>query len=678
MVITERDGISALKGVGTKKTEALYGIGIATVGDLLAYLPYAYKDRGVFVDFASCTQSQRALLRAVYTGEGSSGYSRRGLSRSTLLFDDGKNIFKAVFYNQPYIKTSLKKGAQYRLYGTLYKASDGLVLVSPQLEREDIACYLKEGIYPLYSLPVKSGIKQKEFCRYIASALQNTGLYEYMPFWIHADLELPSRKEALFKIHLPLDEQDAYSAMRYFKAEKFIKFFIALNKKHACEKQEKGVVFKVSGTEELLSLFEFKPTEAQLKAIGEIKKDVSSGKKMNRLLQGDVGSGKTLVAITACYLAAKNAHQAVFCAPTEILAKQHYEKYSGYLKACGIESAVLYSAMNKKERNVVKELISSGKAQVVFGTHALFSDDINYRDLAMVVIDEQHRYGVGQRAKLELKGNSPHVLVMSATPIPRTLALSLYKDLDLSVMDALPSGRLPIKTYIIDPSQDNSAYRAIKRAAEKGYKAFIVCPAIDSIDMQNVNSVYEEAVKALSPLKVEYITGEMKEAEKDKVMNNFAYGDTSVLISTTVIEVGIDVKQAAIMWIKDSGRFGLAQLHQLRGRVGRNDVQSYCFLQTDAADERTMRRLGVLASTNDGYEIAGADMKMRGSGEIYGYRQSGKGSGLLEDALDYADLFMAADIISQKLATSRETQDELYYKYLSDNSDETFGDIAMN
>lgn len=678
MVITEHDCITVLKGVGTKKAKSLHDMGILNVGDLLMHLPYAYKNRGVFTKFSSCEQAQRVLLRAVYTKEGAYGYSSKGLSRSVLIFNDGTVSFKAVFYNQPYIKSSLKKGYMYRLYGTLYKASDGLVLISPQVEREEIAYYLKEGIYPFYSLPVKCGIKQKEFSKYIENALNTAQIDEYMPLWIHTDLDLCSRRDAMKKVHMPTDKNSAYNALRYFKAEKFIKFFIAVNKKYSQEKKQKGIVFKQTNTSELLDKFEFSPTTAQNKAIEDIKKDVSSGIKMNRLIQGDVGSGKTLVALCACYMAAKNGFQAAFCAPTEILAKQHYNKYASYLYKCGIKSTVLYSAMSKSQRTEAKHLISTGQAQVVFGTHALFSTDIEYNNLSMVVIDEQHRYGVMQRAKLEMKGNYPHVLVMSATPIPRTLALSLYKGLDLSIVDVLPCGRLPIKTFVIDSSQDNAAYEAIKRAAHKGLKTFIVCPAIDSMDLQNVKLVYSEAVRLLSPLKVEYITGEMKTSDKDKVMDRFAHSDTSVLISTTVIEVGIDVKNAAIMWIKDSDRFGLAQLHQLRGRVGRSNIQSYCFLQTDNANKKTMQRLSVLAGTNDGFEIARADMKLRGSGEVYGYRQSGKDSTMMQDALDYADLFMAADVISQKLMASTQGRDMIYCKYLSDASDEAFSDIAMN
>lgn len=678
MKIYEDSDISKIKGVGEKKAEALRSIGINTVADLLNYFPSDYRNRGNFVSYAECAENELALIKASYTGQSSSGYAKKNYSKSTLVFNDGASDFEVIFYNQPYISSSLKKNVPYRLYGRFFKGNGGNVMISPQIERDDEATFLNEGLYPVYSIPVKSGIKQKEFSKYIQYALDNAQIYEDLPLWLMDDAALSSKIDSYDYIHSPLTKKEVYDGLRYFRLKEFLSFFIGINDKKDSERRTNGIKLDVKCISKMSELLEFKLTKAQLRTLKEILADLASGRQMNRLVQGDVGSGKTMVAVMASYVAAANGYQAAICAPTEILAKQHYKKYAKYFEAHGYKCGILYSGMKKELRDKMKLAIEKGIVKVVFGTHALFSQDVKYNNLALVTIDEQHRYGVAQRAALEGKGTKPHVLVMSATPIPRTLALCFYKDLDLSVIDELPAGRKPIKTVLINSSQNEKAYAFIRRCAEKGLKSFIVCPAIDAIDMENVSHVYAEAKEALAPHKVAFITGGMKETEKNAVMNQFASSDTNILVATSIVEVGIDVPTAVVMWIKGSERFGLAQLHQLRGRVGRSDLQSCCFLQTDSTSAKTLQRLNVMKNENDGLEIAKKDMEIRGAGEVFGFKQSGKNSALLDDAITFPELFMLADGLSERLKNSQDETDKLLYEELRSSSEKLSRQIALN
>ncbi len=678
MKIYEDSDISKIKGVGEKKAEALRSIGINTVADLLNYFPSDYRNRGSFVDYSQCQENELALIKAEYTGQSSAGYGKKGYSKSTLVFNDGVEDFDVVFYNQPYISTSLKQKVPYRLYGRFFKSGQKLALISPQIERDDDATFLNEGLYPVYSIPVKSGIKQKEFSKYILYALENAQVYEDLPLWLMNDAALISKIDSYDCIHTPTTRKEVYEGLRYFKLKEFLSFFIGINERKSSDSRSDGIKMDVRAISKMSELMEFKLTKAQLKTLKEILADMASGRQMNRLVQGDVGSGKTMVAVMASYVAAANGYQSVICAPTEILAKQHYKKYSKYFEAHGYKCGILYSGMKKELRDKMKLAIEKGLVKVVFGTHALFSEDVNYQNLALVTIDEQHRYGVAQRAALESKGVKPHVLVMSATPIPRTLALCFYKDLDLSIIDELPSGRKPIKTVLINSTQNDKAYEFIRKCSEKNLKSFIVCPAIDAIDMENVSHVYAEAKEALSPHKVAFITGEMKEAEKNAIMQQFASSDTNVLVATSIVEVGIDVPTAVVMWVKGSERFGLAQLHQLRGRVGRSSLQSCCFLQTDSSSAKTLQRLNVLKNSNDGLEIAKKDMEIRGAGEVFGFKQSGKNSALLDDAITFPELFMMADELSEKLKNSDEEIDKVLYDELKESSENLDKKIAFN
>lgn len=677
MKINELSDISEIKGIGEKKKDALGSIGINTVKDLLCYFPQAYRDRGSYKDYSECNEGELCLLKAKYTGISTGGYARKGYSKSVLTFEDGVDNFDVIFYNQPYIGTSLKVNELYRLYGRFYKNKNKLVMISPQIERDDIAVYLNEGVYPVYAIPVKCGIKQKEFTNFINDALNKTQLEEDMPLWLNNDMGLLSKQESLSLIHSPMSVSEAYKGLRYFKTKEFISFYIKMNERHSGNRKD-GIKLNVSHINKFSELLKFKLTHAQVTVLKDILRDMASGKQMNRLVQGDVGSGKTMVCVMASYVVAANGMQAAICAPTEILAKQHYQKYAPYFEAHGYKCGILYSGMKKELRDKMQQAIENGEVKVVFGTHALFSEAVHYNNLVLITIDEQHRYGVAQRAALESKGLNPHVLVMSATPIPRTLALGIYKDLDVSVIDELPAGRKSIKTMIASSVQTDKIYEYIAKFAEKGLKSYIVCPAIDALDMENVSQVYTQAKEALAPHRVAFITGEMKEEEKNAVMEQFSKGSTNILVATSIIEVGVDVPNAVIMWIRGADRFGLAQLHQLRGRVGRNNLQSYCFLQTDSSSEKTMQRLSVLKNSDNGFEIAKKDMEIRGSGEVFGFKQSGKSSAIIDDALAYPDLFMACDEISIKLKDSANEKDIKFYESLKEASDTMYEQIAFN
>ena len=677
MFISEESDISQIKGVGAKKKEALNGMGIHTVNDLLKYFPGEYRDRGNFKSYAEAAEGEYALIRAMYTGISTGGYARKGFSKSVLTFTDGNGQFDVIFYNQPYISGSLKTDEVYRLYGRFYMNGGKLVMISPQLEREGTECYLTEGLYPVYSIPVKSGLKQKEFAGFIADALSKAEIYEELPLWMAGEMQLSSKTDSLELIHRPTTVNDAYRGMRYFKLREFMEFFIHLYGSGTSERRE-GFKMDVRKVADISDSLDFKLTGAQIRALKDILKDMASGRQMNRLLQGDVGSGKTMVAVMAAYVAAANGKQAAICAPTEILAKQHYKKYAKFFEEKGMKCGILYSGMKKEIREKMLKAIESGYINVVFGTHALFSEGVVYKDLGFVTVDEQHRFGVAQREALEKKGSLPHMLFMSATPIPRTIALCMYKDLDISVLDEMPEGRKSIQTFIINSSQVKKAYGYISKCAEKGLKSYIVCPAIDALDMENVSHVFTEAKEALAPHKVAFVTGAMKEEERTRVMNEFTSGDVNVLVATSIIEVGMDVPRAVIMWIRGAERFGLAQLHQLRGRVGRGDIQSYCFLQTDSPTQAAMDRLSVLKSTDDGFVIAQKDMELRGAGDVFGLRQSGKVSGVMDDALAYPDLFTAADKLMRRLKISEDEIDRDLYEELEEESSEYYSGVVLN
>ena len=670
--------ITSVKGIGPKKQESLNQKGIYTIHDLLNTYPSTYKDRGQIKVISSAEEKEKVLTFGKYLGGGHTNYINRKLNITILPFQSEDTSFQVIYYNQPFRKTNFIENTEYILYGTVAIKNGVFNLLSPESERKDRIMYLKEGLYPIYPLRIKH-INQKQLICYIQYAIENTTFADSIPKWMSKMFDLPTRMEAYRAIHLIDDKvNDLNVGMRYFRFMRFMRFLATIQSLKTDPQQDNGHIFKTDQLQTFINMFDFSLTKAQTNAVKEIKTDITSGKRMNRLLQGDVGSGKTAVALCAVFMSARSSFQSVFTAPTEILAKQHYQKHKARFERFGFRCVLLHSSMKTAEKKTILKQIKSGEADIIFGTHALFSENVIYHNLSMIVIDEQHRFGVAQRAVLEEKGYKPHVLVMSATPIPRTLALSVYQDLDISALNEYPKGRKKIKTIIANSSADDRIYSFIMKEAEKKRKTFIVCPAIEDETMQNVSDLYADLKERLTPYPVACLTGAMSDNEKDEIMNEFAFGKTMILIATTVVEVGIDIPDATVILIKDSERYGLAQLHQLRGRVGRSNMQSYCILQTDTTSEKSLERLRILERSTDGFEIAEADMRLRGSGELYGLQQSGKSNGIIFEALEHPDFFKNVQDCFQKLLVSKDKDDKKFLDMLMEQTFDKAENIVLN
>ncbi|MCL1914379.1 MAG: ATP-dependent DNA helicase RecG [Eubacteriaceae bacterium] len=656
-MLLEQDSILKIKGIGPKTAAGMGEMGIETIGQLLGFYPKSYKDRGPMVDIGLSLVNRKVLTTAKCTHVSKQVFfSNR--SRITITFQQKNTQLQAHFYNQAF-RSNTAVGREYVLYGTLGYSNRSFFIISPQIEPSGSAAYLKEGIYPVYGLPKNSLASQKKMQSYIKNALGQLSFEETTPFWILDKLGFYERGLSMRAIHFPHSQQEVAYSMRYQAANRIIGRFAWQASNSESFARGEGKVIGANPLGSFLAMLPFALTKSQKKSLGEITCDLGSGVQMRRLLQGDVGSGKTVVAMAAVFLAAKAGCQAAFCAPTEILAKQHFDKYAPLFESLGITCKLLSGSMGQQEKRGSLNALADGSAKIAIGTHALFSKAVIYSNLQLVVIDEQQRYGVAQRAALETKGKSAHVLVLSATPIPRTLALVAFNELEYSSIDTLPANRKGISTYSLGPGMDRRIFGFIKQRAELGEKSFIVCPAIDYEDMENVDNVYNIAKEALAPMEVLKATGAMHERQRSAAMEAFAYGDCSCLVATSIVEVGIDVPQATVMWVRGAERFGLSQLHQLRGRVGRGDKAGYCILTAGGLSGNAKQRLSVLASSVDGLEIARADMLARGAGELLGQKQSGKGS-IAQDALAHADLFEAAHSIVDRLVKSTSEMDKLY------------------
>ena len=674
-MLYENDEIQSIKGIGPKKNAALNEIGIYKVIDLINYLPIAYKNRGNFIQINDATNGQKVLIKAKSKNKSRTIFIKRNNSKTSLTFESCGVFFDVVYFNQPYMMSNFTQECEYVIYGTVYFSKNTISVYPTAVESVSKNIYLKEGIYPVYKKPQYANINERQISKFIDYALDNMVINEQIPLWIHMQLNLDSALESYKQIHRPKNEEEVYIANKYFKLGDFLELYAAVStKKNVCS----GVVINSDGVNDFLDLVGFSLTDEQSKALHEIFADMSSSHKMNRLLQGDVGSGKTVVAVASAYVVAKNNYQAIITAPTEILARQHYDKYKDILSQLGINSTILYSKMKKGDRLKNLESIKNGSIKIIFGTHAVISEDVEYKNPALIVIDEQHRYGVNQRASLEQKGINVHTLVMSATPIPRTLSLCIYKDLDLSVIKTLPSGRKPIRTIVANVSDEGRILATIRQKASEGLKTYIVCPAIDAEDMQNVQTVYSHICDRLPELKILCLSGRDKGEDKDRIMEKFANEDYSVLVSTSLIEVGIDVKKAVLMWVKDAHRFGLNQLHQLRGRVGRSIYESICILESDNDSEVARARLEVLSSTQDGFEIAKKDLAIRGAGEAFGSRQSGKVNMIIEEIIEYEELYLKLEDIYDKLRVSDKEMDIKYLKKIEQKAKIKYKDIVLN
>ena len=627
MVDLNKD-IQFIKGVGPSRVKLLNKLGINTLEDLITYYPREYEDRGKPKTISELCDGEEALISAIVVARMSEVRIRKNLTLCKLVVRDETGTAQITWYNQSYLKNSFKVNERYKFYGKVSNKYGKIDMQSPVFEPEGMTS--KTGkIIPIY--PLTYSLSQNTIRKIIENGLEGTigKLEETIPDYLLEKYSLCDINTAIQKIHFPDNFAEFNLARKRLVFEELLSMQLALlNLKNKYEVKAKGITFdKNIHMSDVIDKLPFKLTGAQTRVLEEIDRDMESDKPMNRLLQGDVGSGKTVIALIAAYKAVRSGYQAAIMAPTAILASQHLETFMDVLGDSGIRCELLISGITKKKKTEILERLENGEIDIIIGTHALLEENVVFKNLGLVVTDEQHRFGVRQRSIITEKGNNPDVLVMTATPIPRTLALILYGDLDISIIDELPPNRKKIETYAVRKDMDQRVNAFVAKNIDEGRQCYIVCPLVeenDEINAKSVMEIFEEyKTKVFSNYKVEYLHGKMKQKEKDQIMEEFKNGNIDILISTTVIEVGVNVPNANIMIIQNAERFGLAQLHQLRGRVGRGEHQSYCILKYEGNSRIIKERMDVITKTNDGFVISEKDLELRGSGEFFGTKQHG-------------------------------------------------------
>ena len=620
------DPITILKGVGPTKAKQFENLNIYTLRDLICHFPRGYEDRTKLVTIDQLEADRPACFKAMVMNTPRTAHIRKGLDMTKVQLADHTARLNVTFFNNRYVTDQLQYGKEYIFYGAINGDFGGYGMTNPTFEALDTAPITTRRVLPIY--PLTAGLSNASVLKAVRQALAICDVPpEIIPEEVRRQYGILPAERAYYAIHEPASMEEAELAKRRLVFEEFFVFSAGLSLMRAARAGKKTAPYDNVDMKPFYAALPFTLTGAQQRAIEEIRTDVRRGVPMNRLVQGDVGSGKTMVAAAAAYLAANNGRQAALMAPTEILAEQHYQSLSRLFTPLGLRVALLTGSMKEKEKRQARELIAAGQIDLAVGTHALLTDATVFHDLGMVIADEQHRFGVAQRSKLSAKGSDPHVLVMSATPIPRTLALIMYGDLDVSILDELPPGRQTVDTFLVGESYRARINAFIRKQVSEGHQCFVVCPAVEENEELGIKSaeVWAETLqKTVFPdLRVLLLHGQMKGAEKEAVMAAFAAGAGDVLVATTVIEVGVDVPNATLMVIEDADRFGLSQLHQLRGRVGRGSAKSYCILTTHNRGAETLQRLKALCKTTDGFRIAEEDLKLRGPGDFFGARQSG-------------------------------------------------------
>ena len=644
------DSIDVVKNIGKTRAEQLNKLGIETVEDLIEYYPRDYEDRSRFVPINEIEIGSVNTIR----GRVLTSPEARRVRTITVVgvrIADGTGSIECVWFNQPYVKNQLIVGKEYTFTGKVIQKFGRIQMESPDYELVNADSLNTGRIVPVYTVPKKMSQKVIRGCIKDAMDTVDGSLDEYMPESIIREHNLCSREFAVRNIHFPENDKAFFKARRrlVFDELLFLQMHLLELKGNVCDKKT-SVVINDFDDSEIRNALGFSLTDAQEKVLNEIKNDFTTGFVMNRLIQGDVGSGKTAVAMISAYIAIKNGYQAVLMAPTDVLANQHYKSFCDTLEPLGIKCELLTSGLKKKEKDRAYDNIATGYAKMIIGTHALIQEKVKYNNLGLVITDEQHRFGVRQREMLSEKGDEPHILVMTATPIPRTLALILYGDLDISIIDKLPPGRKKVDTFAVDHSYYQRLYAFIKKEVAKGRQVYIICPMIeenDKMELRAVLSYTDDLDRNILPeLRVSCVHGKMKNAEKQTVMEEFAKGNIDVLVSTTVIEVGINVPNASLMIIENADRFGLSALHQLRGRVGRGSEKSYCVLVSDAKSKVAKERLKIMCQTNDGFVISEKDLTLRGPGDFFGTRQHGL------PEMKIANLYKDVDILKEVQQTA--------------------------
>lgn len=643
------DKITALSGVAAKRAVLYNKLGIETVGDLIEHFPKSYTDYSETVKIADAPINEQAVIKGFVTKKIPAARIRQGLVLYKVIVDDGSDTLTVVLYNNRFAYEALELDKEYRLFGRISGGFTRKEMNTPQV----IAADETRLIRPKYALT--EGLSPQMVITNMTEALRcvSEQIEEFIPDDIRHKYELCTEEYALRNIHFPESAHAAEISRRRLGFDELLVMQCAMGLLRDRSREVTGCPMKPVDIGEFERSLPFEMTGAQKRACGEIFKDMCGITPMNRLVQGDVGSGKTAVAAAACWFAYKNGCQSALMAPTEILARQHYATLKGFLEPLGINVGCLTGSMTQKQKNEIKAQLKSGDINVITGTHALISESTEFERLGLVITDEQHRFGVNQRKLFAMKGEKPHKLVMSATPIPRTLSLIIYGDLDISVINELPKGRQPVETYAVTGKLRSRALGFVKKELDAGRQGYIVCPMIDETDGNSelqAAKAYAEKIAAgeLKGYTVGLLHGKMLPGEKDAVMADFKEGKIQLLVSTTVIEVGVDVPNATVIMIESSDRFGLSQLHQLRGRVGRGQYKSTCILLTDNATEETRARLKIMSSLHDGFAIAEEDLKMRGGGDFFGSRQSGL------PPLKVADLYSDRQLLGDSSNAAKE------------------------
>lgn len=636
--------IKYLKGVGSVRAEAFYKLSVGTVGALLRYYPRTYEDWSKVYPIREAPFDENICIKAIVCDTPVKIRIPGGKLLYKTSVTDGKGLLNLTFFNNKYISNMLKEGEEYYFYGKITQSKFGSrEMASPVFSKGEETV----GIRPVY--PQSAGLNSKLISKCVRTAIDQIGeIPESLPDTVVEENGLCSLDYAIKNIHFP----QSYAALekartRLIFEELFILQLGLLSLKSKTQTLTTKYILKDEFTSEFFSELPFEMTNAQKRAVKEALGDMKSGEPMNRLLQGDVGSGKTAVAAAIIYNAVKNGWQCAMMAPTEVLAEQHLRTFNGFFSNLGIKTEIITGSMKKSEKDAVKNRLKNGETDLIIGTHALIQDDVVFDRLGLVITDEQHRFGVGQRSVFASKGTNPHIYVMSATPIPRTLAMIMYGDLNVSILDELPPKRKEVDTFCVNTSYHERIYTYIKKYLDKGLQAYIVCPLVEEgetlADLISAQEYYEKLSSTVfKNYRLGLLHGKMKPKEKDSIMRRFSYGEIQLLISTVVIEVGVDVPNAAVMVIENAERFGLSQLHQLRGRIGRGAEKSTCILVSDANGEEAKQRFDTMCSTCDGFKIANTDLEMRGPGDFFGTRQHGLPKLRLADILTDTQLLMKA------------------------------------